>query len=169
MDFIDEEKIPNIEELTDALANQELKEYTYNAKVQVRPIKLGEYNLYRGWEISADDNPDDDGFLCLREDGSATWVPKDLFLNTHVDGAYHSVSGMSFGAAMEVLKAGGKVARPGWNGTGMHLEAQFPDKNSKVTFPYLVMTIPGCEEGVRRLPWQPAQVDIFQDDWMAVE
>ena len=52
---------------------------------------------------------------------------------------------------------------------GMEVEAQFPDKNSKMTHPYLVMVIPGCEEGIRRLPWQPAQVDLFSCDWSILD
>lgn len=65
----------------------EMKEFICNAKVKARPMKLGSYNLYKGWEIPAGENPYDEGFLCLREDGSDTWVPKDLFLSTHVDDA----------------------------------------------------------------------------------
>ena len=72
---------------------------------------------------------------------------------------------MNFGQAIEAVKTGKKVARPGWNGGGMHMEAQFTDENSKMTHPYLFMTIPGCEEGIRLLPWQPAQVDVFAEDW----
>jgi hypothetical protein len=64
-----------------------IKEYTCNAKVKACPMKRGEYNSYRGWEIPADENADDDGFLCLREDNSETWVPRELFLGTHVEGA----------------------------------------------------------------------------------
>lgn len=87
MDFADEEKIPNTPNTPDIPADPELKEYTCNAKVQARPMKRGEYNLHRGWETPADENPDDDGLLCLREDGSEAWVPKELFLSTHVDDA----------------------------------------------------------------------------------
>jgi len=76
---------------------------------------------------------------------------------------------MNFGQAIEALKDGKKVAREGWNGAGMHLEAQFPDERSKMTHPYLFMTIPECKEGTRRLPWQPAQVDLFAEDWQIVE
>jgi len=74
-----------------------------------------------------------------------------------------------FGFALNNLKAGFKVARKGWNGKGMHCFAQFPDKNSKMTHPYLVMVIPDCKEGIRLLPWQPAQVDVFAEDWNVVE
>lgn len=76
---------------------------------------------------------------------------------------------MDFGKAMEALKAGKAAVRAGWNGAGMTLHAQFPDEHSKMTHPYLYMRIPGCPEGVRQLPWQPAQVDLFSEDWSVVE
>jgi hypothetical protein len=92
-----------------------------------------------------------------------TWSPADVF-----ESSYKKCTGMSLCMAVEAAKKGLKVARDGWNGNGMWLEAQFPDKNSKMTFPYLFMNIPDCEEGQRRLPWQPAQVDLFKDDWHIV-
>lgn len=39
---------------------------------------------------------------------------------------------MKFGAAIEKLKQGLKVTRKGWNGKGMYLMLQVPDKNSKM-------------------------------------
>ena len=75
---------------------------------------------------------------------------------------------MKFGEALEFAKSGKKLERAGWNGKGMHLYAQYPDENSKMTHPYLYITIPDCEEGTRLLPWQPAQVDIFAEDWYVV-
>ena len=74
-----------------------------------------------------------------------------------------------FCTAMRKLKSGARMAREGWNGSGMCLKAQFPDEHSKMTFPYLYMTIPGCAEGERRLPWQPAQVDLFSEDWVVLD
>lgn len=77
---------------------------------------------------------------------------------------------MNFGEALQSFKADRacEFVRPGWNGKGMKLKAQFPDENSKMTHPYLYMVIPGCEEGERRIPWQPAQVDLFAEDWERV-
>ncbi len=75
------------------------------------------------------------------------------------------VPDMNFGEALELLKEGRKMKRRGWNLTGMWLEVEFPDEHSKMTHPYLVMHIPGCKEGLRKLPWQPAQVDLFSEDW----
>jgi len=50
----------------------------------------------------------------------------------------------------------------------MTLRAQRPDQNSKMTHPYLYMTVPDCEEGTRKLPWQPSQVDLFAEDWIEI-
>jgi hypothetical protein len=75
---------------------------------------------------------------------------------------------MNFGEALENLKLGHKACRNGWYGKGMWLECQTPDRKSKMTHPYLFMNILECEEGPRKLPWQPAQVDLFANDWMIV-
>ena len=78
---------------------------------------------------------------------------------------------MKFGKASDELAPGRRtqLQRDGWNGVGMFVRAQFPDENSKMTHPYLYIVVPGCEEGTRQLPWQPAQVDIFADDWSVSE
>lgn len=85
---------------------------------------------------------------------------------------YHVCDGVPFGTALEAMKNGRKVARKGWNGPGMCLQYQFPDEHSKMSFPYLYLTIAtgaqDCKEGERRLPWQPAQVDLFQEDWFII-
>jgi hypothetical protein len=74
--------------------------------------------------------------------------------------------GEAFNAALTEQK---EVERDGWNGKGMRLKVQFPDENSKMTHPYLYMTIPDCQEGTRRIPWQPSQVDLFATDYRIVE
>ncbi len=109
-----------------------------------------------------------DGYLVEYDTGYQAWSPADAF-----DAAYRRTNEMSFGLAVEAAKKGLKVARKGWNGKGMYLQYQFPDEHSKMSFPYLYLTIQDgaqdCEEGERRLPWQPAQVDIWKDDWYIVE
>jgi len=76
---------------------------------------------------------------------------------------------MNFGQALEKLKKGESIRRHGWNGAGMWLDIQEPDLNSKMTHPYMVMHIPKCPEGLRLLPWQPAQVDLFAEDWEIIK
>lgn len=70
-----------------------------------------------------------------------------------------------FAWAMRKLLAGKNLVRAGWNGNGMCVKVQHHTEDSKMTHPYLYMTIPECYEGTRLLPWQPAQVDLFANDW----
>ena len=72
---------------------------------------------------------------------------------------------MNFGEAVEQLKLGNKVAREGWNGKGMFLELQKPDKNSKMTLPYIWMWT-ACKN---RVPWLASQTDILADDWDTIK
>ncbi len=72
---------------------------------------------------------------------------------------------MNFGHALDALKSGKKVARKGWNGKGMFLEIQIPDKNSKMTLPYIWMWT-ACEN---RVPWLASQTDVLAEDWVLVD
>jgi len=69
-----------------------------------------------------------------------------------------------FGQALTILKAGGKVARKGWNGQGMHLGLQEPDENSANKQPYIYI-IP---VGGARVPWVASQPDLLESDWVEV-
>ena len=77
---------------------------------------------------------------------------------------------MKIGQALEELKAGGKVARDGWNGKGLWLELQTPDAHSKMTLPYLYINYPADAQNTpgARVPWLASQTDILADDWVAV-
>jgi len=70
-------------------------------------------------------------------------------------------STVSFSLALRKIKNGARMAREGWNNPGMWVEAEYPTEISGLSFPYLVIQV--CE--TRRLPWQPAQVDLFENDW----
>lgn len=144
-----------------------------------------EYNEYRDWELPEDENGDDQGQLVEYVDGGKSnhknhegyisWSPQDVFDNT-----YKASGEMSFGMAIEAMKRGYKVARTGWNGSGM--------------FAYLVQ---GSEFKVNREPllsiypegtdikyrphidlktadgsiatWSPSGSDALADDWLIVE
>lgn len=68
---------------------------------------------------------------------------------------------MTFSSALETLKAGGRVARQGWNGKGQYLELQRPDEHSKMTLPYIyIHTVQGD-----LVPWLCSQTDMLSDDW----
>ena len=66
-----------------------------------------------------------------------------------------------FGWMLSHLKKGFKLTRSGWNGKGMWLELQTPDKHSKMTLPYIYMrTVNGD-----RIPWLASQTDMLSEDW----
>jgi len=138
------------------------------------PMTLGEYNNLRGWDMPENEDPAKEGYLVEYLDGGEpnhedfdnyiSWSPKEQFEN-----AYRKTKGSNFGLAVEAMKKGMKVTRMGWNGKGMVLSLQLPGQNSEMTFPYPYFTIPGCEEGERKIPYCPTIVDIMSDDWIIVE
>ena len=80
---------------------------------------------------------------------------------------------MDFGQALIELKNGNKVKRKGWNGDGILLALQVPDKNSKMTQPYIYIDTlglktnnPNAPKG--RVPWLASQTDMLTEDWEVV-
>jgi hypothetical protein len=61
------------------------------------------------------------GYLVEYPDGYQSWSPRKQF-----EEAYRPMVGMTFGQAIEALKAGQKVARESWNGKGMFVFKQVP-------------------------------------------
>lgn len=154
--------------------------------VLAAPMTRAEYNRYRGWELPANENGADDGYLVEYLDGGQpndprhvgyiSWSPKEQFEN-----AYRPTTGMNFGLAIEALKKGHKVARAGWNGKGMWLVLVNPDDDQKCpALPaYSVLGVAGMVS--RCLPWVgmktaddafvawlASQTDMLADDWRIV-
>lgn len=80
---------------------------------------------------------------------------------------------MNFGQALIELKNGNKVKRKGWNGDGVFLALQVPDKNSKMTQPYIYIDTlglktnnPNAPKG--RVPWLASQTDMLAEDWEVI-
>ena len=157
-----------------------MKKYIGVKEIKAKPMDRGEYNTYRGWEIPSDENPDDDGFLVEYIDGGASnhpdhagyisWSPAGVF-----ERAYRRVDGLTFGQAIEVLKAGKKVARAGWNGKGMWLGLVkdtwainfevLDDIQKFENHPYIVMKT--VDEKI--VPWLASQTDMLAEDWTVIE
>ncbi len=72
---------------------------------------------------------------------------------------------MNFGQALELLKAGHRVSRLGWNGKGMWVELQRPTALSKMTLPYIYMKT--ADEQL--VPWLASQTDLLAEDWLHAE
>jgi hypothetical protein len=149
------------------------------------------YNEYRGWTLPADENGADEGYLVEYLDGGKpnhpshagyiSWSPKAQF-----DVAYRPTTGMTFGLAIEALKAGKRVSRAGWNGKGMWLilipgtpTAQLRDGTPYRTatgmesceiLPHIDMWTVNSQGRRAMLPgWLASQTDMLADDWQIVE
>ena len=167
------------------------KTYIGTKIIRALPMARQEYNDYRGWELPANEDGDDEGYLVEyvdggkandpRHDGYISWSPSDVFKR-----AYRSVEGMTFGLAIEALKAGKKVARAGWNGKGMWLilVAGTPNaalregtpyrealgRESCEILPHIDMWTTNAEGRRAMLPgWLASQTDMLAEDWAVVD
>lgn len=87
---------------------------------------------------------------------------------------------MTFSEALERIKAGGQMARSGWNGKGMFVFL-VPGSVFNVNRPPLLGIYPeGTEINYRAhidmrtadgqvVPWVASQSDLLADDWTEVE
>lgn len=164
---------------------------TYIGTKIIRALAMSriDYNNLRGWTLPADENGNDAGYLVEYLDGGkpnmagfagyVSWSPAEQF-----DNAYRPTDGMTFGAAIEALKKGMKVARAGWNGKGMWLVLVPGTKTVNFTegSPYMKAGLTHGEilshidmyttnaEGRRAmLPgWLASQTDMLAEDWSIV-
>lgn len=65
------------------------------------------------------------------------------------------------GWAVDSMFEGNKVCRSNWNGKDMWIKLQIPDKNSKMTLPYIYMKTAQGD----LVPWLASQTDILAIDW----
>lgn len=155
-----------------------MKQYIGTKMIEAIPMTRGDYNIYRGWQIPADENPEDEGYLVEYEGGYQSWSPKDVF-----EDAYRDCMGLTFGIAVELLKKGCKVARKGWNGRGMFVVYQkgysqgipcnkqtaeawgMNEGDPFVCNPYLqIKNVNGSHS-----MWVPSIGDVLAEDWVIVE
>lgn len=173
-----------------------MNQYIGTKIILAQPMTRAEYNAYRGWELPANENGADDGMLVEYVDGGKandsrhagyiSWSPLDVF-----NRAYRPVKGLSFGMAIEALKAGKKVSRAGWNGKGMWLSLsgplegrvigadQFWSENNRewarqfggaMVLPCITMkTVNAHGREAILMGWLASQTDMLEEDWEIVE
>ena len=81
---------------------------------------------------------------------------------------------MTLGQAVEVMEdRPERIARRGWNGVGIFIALQKPDKDSFMTQPYIYMDTtelqtknPNAPKG--RVPWLASQTDQLAKDYYIV-
>ncbi|MBY5988194.1 DUF2829 domain-containing protein [Roseovarius atlanticus] len=162
-------------------------------QIFARPMTRAEYNDYRGWQLPADENGADAGFLVEYVDGGQanhpdhegyiSWSPEDVFHR-----AYQPATAMSFGHAIEAMKRGAKVARAGWNGKGMwialspgtaieakagkcghaagKLAAELQDEDAEIELcAHIDMK---AADGSLVIGWLASQTDMLAEDWTIV-
>jgi hypothetical protein len=167
-----------------------MKRYIGTKLINAKPMTRQAYNDFRGWTLPADENGADEGYLVEYVDGGkgntdhyagyVSWSPADVF-----DRAYRPCEGMTFGQAIESLKAGQKVARKGWNGKGMwlvlvpgtpviHPHPDTPYGKAGITeceiLPHIDMWTTNAQGRRAMLPgWVASQTDMLSEDWEIVE
>jgi len=163
----------------------EMIAYIGTKLIKATPMTRLHYNIFRGWDLPDDENGDDKGYLVEYTDGGepntndydgyVSWSPKEQF-----DNAYKKTNGLPFGLAVDAAKLGFRIARNGWNGTGMF--AFFvPSSVFKVNrAPLLGIFDEGTEIKYRAHmdlvaadgtvgTWSPSNSDTLATDWYIVE
>lgn len=56
-----------------------MKTYIGTKQIQAEPMTRGDYNKYRGLDIPADENPEDEGYIVKYSDDYVSWSPKKQF------------------------------------------------------------------------------------------
>lgn len=149
-----------------------MKKYAGTKQIEARPMTRGEYNIYRGWQIPADEDPNDKGYLVKYSDGYESWSPEKQF-----DEAYRPCDNMTFGIAIEMIKRGFKVARKGWNGKKQYIQLA-----TAISYKSMDGDVVNCEHesignkaiafvgtsGVQ-MGWLASQADMLAEDWVIVE
>lgn len=171
-----------------------MQQYYGTKNLNAKTMTRGEYNSFRGWEIPANEDPDDAGYLVEYLDGGKanhpdfagyiSWSPADVF-----EKAYQPTDALSFGHALVALKEGKKVARAGWNGKGQFVvlmpELYLPPYNSQEpgakvndrTAKHIGKDVPldsqpyfalKNAQGQWQPGWVPSTSDALANDWQIV-
>ena len=140
--------------------------YLGTKMIEAEPMTRGDYNVYRGWQIPENENPEDEGYLITQDGGYITWSPKDVF-----EEAYRESDAMTFGLAIEAMKKGKKVKRKGWIdgflqiATGITYKAV--DGETLECGCNAIVFIVGTS--AVQTEWLASQVDMLAEDWMLVD
>ena len=161
----------------------DLEKFIGTKIIYAKPMSRLDYNIFRGWELPANENGSDEGYLVEYSDGGEpntkeyqgyiSWSPKVQFEN-----AYKQSGNLSFGDAITYLKLGKRVARAGWNGKGMYLVYFSPvghglemltvyDKEEGTTLPLLPFILMKTADNMY-VPWLASQTDMLSNDWCLV-
>ena len=168
-----------------------MKPFIGTKQINAAPMSRQAYNDFRGWELPANEDGADEGYLVEYVDGGeantdqfegyVSWSPKDVF-----ERAYHCSGEMTFGEALQLLKVGFKMARKGWNGKGMWIihvpgtpnvrpVAGTPYSKAGITEAVQILghidmyTVDSSGRRAMLPGWLASQSDMLSEDWVIVE
>ena len=167
-----------------------MERYIGTKLINAKPMTRQAYNDFRGWTLPSDENGADEGYLVeyinggpantSEYEGYVSWSPKEVFKK-----AYHPTHGMTFGEAIEAMKAGQKVARKGWNGKGMFIfmvrgrqdlvlapdtpyNEMIEDDECDILSHIDMWTVGSNGRGAFLPGWLASQTDMLSKDWEIV-
>lgn len=149
--------------------------YVGTKAIKAVPMTRGDYNLFKGWVIPKDEDPNEKGYLVQYNDDYISWSPEQTF-----EDHYRRSGSMDFSHALSLLKQGYKVSRSGWNGKGMFLFLVDGSTFKVNRAPLLGIYPKGTEINYHGhidmktadnmvVPWLCSQTDMLADDWCIVD
>lgn len=142
--------------------------------VEAIPMTRKEYVESRGWELPANENPDDQVYKVVYADGYVSMCPKDKFYAVSIPCAEGCVP---FGYAItECVCHGKRITRKGWNGDGQYVEYKVVEvcysEESKLvqshTFVFHFVNRKTGETGIQ-VGWLASQADMAASDWQVLD
>lgn len=148
-------------------------------QVDAEPMKRGDYNKFRGWEIPANENAEEDGYKVSYPDGYVSWCPKEQFDAAAIactaygdaDAPKHTVP---FGyAILQCVHRGKRIRRLGWNGDGQYVEFRnvevgYSERSAFEQSTCLVFHFKNRHTGETgiQVGWLASQADLKSEDWI---
>jgi hypothetical protein len=143
--------------------------------IHAAPMSKVDYCNLKGWSVPDDEDPTEIGYVVAYSDDYISWSPAKAF-----DESYRTNGHLTFGHATEAAKAGKRVARLGWNGSGMFAyivpAASYPAQTgaAKAHFgenamvPYRAYwALKTAQEDIAT--WTPSGSDTLAEDWIILD
>ena len=177
---------------------ENLNEFAGTKTVGAVPMTRGEYNELRKWDLPADENKDDEGYLIYEPDAEPncegfesyiTWTTKEIFEKT-----FRGARELPFSSALHIAETTGKrIARSSWTENGLEDEEvnqwvciaegtdslpadKFWNRNSRAfaeknggSAPVLSYLILKTPKDAISMGWSPSQEDTLAKDWLVLE
>lgn len=156
----------------------DFKDYASIKFMKAKPMTKEEYCAIRGWEVPADENPADEGYLVVYKDtapnhpdydGYISWSPKEVFERTsYENGSY------PLGVAVEAVKRhSGTFKANHWNGKTLFCflvkgetvkDGVYQNYTGKPLDVDDALYMHTAQETL--IPWLASQSDILKNNWL---